>query len=167
MSAARIVVMGVAGSGKTTVGAALAAELGHAFIDGDDLHPKANVEKMTRGEPLNDADRAPWLDAVGAALGDRAPALIACSALKRAYRARIAAAAGAPVIFVYLDGSKELIGARMAARVGHFMPPALLDSQFAALEPPGADEGALIIGIDGCADAVLARALAALRAAPA
>jgi gluconokinase len=144
----RVVLMGVSGCGKSTVGAALSARLRIPYRDGDDLHSAANVAKMARGEPLTDADRAPWLRAVGAALRDGAPLIIGCSALKRTYRDLIRAEAGGPVTFVHLAGAREMIAARMAARTGHFMPPALLDSQFAALEPPGADEGAVTVEID-------------------
>ncbi|MFN4157898.1 MAG: gluconokinase [Gemmobacter sp.] len=159
----RIVVMGVAGCGKSTVGAALAARLGGHYLDGDDLHPSANVEKMRRGQPLTDTDRRPWLDLVGAALARMdPPALIGCSALRRAYRDRITVAAGGPVFFLHLAGSRDLIGARMAARTGHYMPTSLLDSQFATLEPPAPDEWAAEIDIGLPADAVVAAALAAL-----
>ncbi len=135
----RYVVMGVSGCGKSSIGAQMALRLGARFIDGDDLHPAANIAKMARGEPLDDADRAPWLDLVGAALA--APnTVIACSALKRRYRDTIRAGAGAEVTFLYLRGGYETLMQRMAGRPGHFMPAALLDSQLAALEPPQADE---------------------------
>lgn len=148
-------VMGVAGCGKSSVGAGLAPLLGAAYIDGDDLHPPANIAKMSRGEPLQDSDRWPWLDAVGAELA--APnTIVGCSALKRVYRERIAFAAGADLCFIHLAGSRALIGARMASRSGHFMPPALLDSQFATLEPPAADEPAITVDIDQSMAAILA-----------
>lgn len=143
----RLVIMGVSGCGKSTVGAALAARLGLAYRDGDDLHPAANVEKMRAGQPLGDADRWPWLDRVAAVLKDEAPVIIGCSALRRAYRDRIRSGAGGPVRFVHLSGQRDLIAARMATRAGHYMPLSLLDSQFATLEPPGPDE-ALTIDID-------------------
>lgn len=159
--------MGVSGCGKSSVGHELARLMGAAFIDGDDLHPEANIAKMSRGAPLTDADRAPWLAAVGRALGAaEGDAVIACSALKRAYREMIAREAGAPVFFAHLAGSKTLIASRMAMREGHFMPPALLDSQFAALEPPGGDEPAADIPIDGDTRAVAAAALKAVEAFP-
>lgn len=139
--------MGVAGCGKSSVGAALAPALNARYIDGDDLHPPSNIAKMSRGEPLTDEDRWPWLEVVGNALTDPA-VIVGCSALKRAYRERIAAQAGAPVCFIHLTGSRALIGARLAARAGHFMPAALLDSQFAALESPTADEFAISVNID-------------------
>lgn len=160
----RAVVMGVAGCGKSHVGAALAARLGAAWRDGDDLHPPANIAKMARGEPLNDADREPWLALVGAALCRADGAiLIGCSALKRRYRDAIRHAAGAPVAFVHLSGPPALIAARMAAREGHFMPLSLLDSQFAALEVLGSDETGVVVDIDAAPEAVVAAALKGLR----
>jgi gluconokinase len=143
----RVVIMGVSGCGKTSVGEALAARLGIPYRDGDDLHPAANVEKMRAGIPLSDDDRWPWLDRVAQSLASDAPLIIGCSALRRAYRDRIRVGAGGPVQFVHLAGSRDLIAGRMAARQGHYMPLALLDSQFAALEPPGPDE-ALTVSID-------------------
>jgi len=140
-----VVVMGVSGSGKTTVGAALADALGLRFVDGDALHPAANVAKMAAGIPLDDADRAPWLDAVGAVLAD-GPVVVACSALKRAYRDRLRAAAPG-LQLVFLDGDRALLASRMAARPGHFMPASLLDSQLATLERPEPDEHALTADI--------------------
>lgn len=159
----KIIVMGVSGCGKSVVGAGIAAGLGIGFVDGDDLHPAANVAKMSRGEPLDDADRAPWLDRVGAELAAAGALVIACSALKRAYRDRIRAAAGGPVTFVHLAGDKALIAGRMAARSDHFMPMSLLDSQFAALEPPGPEEAAVSVDIAPPTDQVIAAALGSLR----
>ncbi len=145
----RIVIMGVAGCGKSTIGAALAARIGASYRDGDDLHPPENIAKMSRGEPLDDEDRWPWLEAVGKILaGAEGDMIVGCSALKRAYRDLIRREAGSPVLFVHLAGSRELIASRMASRSGHFMPTALLDSQFAALEPPAADEGALTVDLN-------------------
>ncbi|SON54494.1 Thermoresistant gluconokinase [Hartmannibacter diazotrophicus] len=139
-----IVVMGVSGSGKSTVGAALAARLGLAYVDGDDLHSEACVAKMRRGEALTDDDRWPWLDRVAAVLDDRqrnpAGVIVGCSALRRRYRDRIRAAVESDIRFLFLDGSFDLLNERMAARKGHYMPVSLLKSQFAALEVPGADE---------------------------
>ena len=133
-----VVLMGVSGSGKTVVGQALAAELGWPFFDGDDFHPPANVAKMAAGIPLTDLDRAPWLDRLAAEMGaiERAggSAVLACSALKAAYRDRLAIAGD--VRFVHLKGDRATIASRVAARTGHYMPAALVDSQFAALEPP-------------------------------
>jgi carbohydrate kinase (thermoresistant glucokinase family) len=140
-----VVVMGVSGSGKTTVGAALADALGLPFVDGDALHPAANVAKMAAGIPLDDADRAPWLDAVGAVLA-AGPVVVACSALRRVYRDRLRAAAPG-LLLVFLDGSREVLAARMAARPGHFMPASLLDSQLATLERPDLDEHPVTVDI--------------------
>jgi gluconokinase len=142
------VIMGVAGCGKTTVGERLADATGFRFLDGDRLHPPSNIEKMSEGIPLADDDRWPWLEAVGDALAQSAGSIVVgCSALKRTYRDRIRRHAGGPVTFVHLSGSRELIGERMRARQGHFMPPSLLDSQFATLEPPLADEDAIVVDI--------------------
>jgi gluconokinase len=147
--------MGVAGCGKSTVGAALAGRIGAQYVDGDDLHPASNVAKMARGEPLTDDDRWPWLDRVGQALAAvEGPVIIGCSALKRRYRDRIRAEAG-PVTFVHLAGSRAVIERRMAARKGHFMPVSLLDSQFAALEPPMPDETAISVDIDRTTDEIV------------
>lgn len=143
------VVMGVAGCGKTTVGEALAQELGlRWFIEGDKLHSEASVAKMSAGIPLTDEDRWPWLTRIGASLSGREGKIAACSALKRAYRERITEAAGRPVAFVFLDGSRETLENRMHERKGHFMPASLLDSQLATLERPAPDERALRLDID-------------------
>ena len=153
----RIVIMGVAGCGKSSVGAALSLATAIPYRDGDDLHPAANVAKMAAGSPLTDANRWPWLDLVAAELARNAPLMIGCSALKRAYRDRIRAGAGGPVLFIHLTGSRAVIEARMAARKNHFMPASLLDSQFAALEPPGPDEPHLTVDIDQALAAIVAR----------
>lgn len=144
-----IVVMGVAGSGKTSVGEELSRRLGVPFVEGDRLHPPANVAKMSSGTPLDDADRWPWLDTIGAAVRT-APGgvVVACSALKRAYRQRLTDASGRPLLFVLLDGPRELLEDRLGARKGHFMPKSLLDSQLATLEKPGPDENAVIVSIE-------------------
>jgi carbohydrate kinase, thermoresistant glucokinase family len=137
-----LVVMGVTGSGKTVVGSALAQALGWPFLDGDDFHPPANVAKMASGTPLVDADRWPWLDRLaeeaGAILARGGSAVLACSALKKVYRDRLAAYAKAPgdVRFVYLKGDFDTIAARLAARKHRYMPASLLASQFATLEEP-------------------------------
>ena len=138
----RLVIMGVSGCGKSSVGEALSARLGIPYFDGDDLHTPEAVAKMREGVPLADADRWPWLDRVAEVLRDTAPVIVGCSALKRAYRDRIRSGVGAGggVTFVHLAGSRDLIASRMGARTGHYMPLALLDSQFAALEPPGPEE---------------------------
>ena len=151
----RVVIMGVSGCGKSSVGARLAARLGLNYRDGDDLHPPENVAKMRAGMPLTDGDRWPWLDRVGQVLLAEAPVIVGCSALKRAYRDRIRTAAGGPVTFVHLAGSQEVIAARMALRQGHYMPLSLLDSQFAALEPPAAEE-AITVSIDQPLEAIVA-----------
>ena len=140
----RVVIMGVSGCGKSSVGEGLAARLGIPYRDGDDLHPAANVAKMRAGIPLDDADRWPWLDAVAAVLAQEAPVIVGCSALRRAYRDRIRDGAGGAGRFIHLSGSRAVIAARMAARKGHYMPVTLLDSQFATLEPPGPEEAVTI-----------------------
>jgi gluconokinase len=149
-----IVLMGVAGVGKTTVGLELARSLGWAFHDADDHHPAANREKMRRGEPLSDADRAPWLERLGALargwLASGACAVLACSALSR--RGREALGLGAAgLVFVHLTGPAALVRERLERRAGHYFPAALLDSQLAALEPP---EGALEVSIDRPPEAI-------------
>ncbi|PZO80095.1 MAG: gluconokinase [Mesorhizobium amorphae] len=157
--------MGVSGAGKTSVGEALAPKLGAVFLDGDAFHPEANIAKMSRGEPLDDADRAPWLDRIGHIMRDEPGRVVmGCSALKRAYRTRIERAAGEPVLFVLLEGSPALIRERIAHRRNHFMPPALLDSQFAALEPPGPDENAIRVSVKGPTRKVVDAILRRLRA---
>lgn len=143
-----MVVMGVSGCGKSSVGQGLADALGGRFLDGDSYHPATNIEKMSRGEPLTDADRWPWLETLVRALAARPGIAIGgCSALKRVYRDRIRATAGEPVLFIHLAGTRELIWSRMSVRKDHFMPVSLLDSQFATLETPGADEPVLSVDI--------------------
>jgi gluconokinase len=147
-----LVIMGVSGSGKSTVAGLLAGRLGWDLAEGDDMHPAANIAKMTAGHPLDDADRWPWLARVAEWIRARTdhgrPGIVTSSALKRSYRDKLR---GPSVVFVYLAGSRELIARRLAARHGHFMPPALLDSQFAALEPPGPDEQAITVHITNSA----------------
>lgn len=158
-----IVVMGVCGCGKSSVGIELAKRLGMPFIDADDLHPAANIAKMSQSVPLNDDDRWPWLDIVGrelaAKVAESGGAVAACSALRQAYRDRITTAAEQPVLFVHLAGSYELISERLNARGGHFMPPALLRSQFETLETPNESELAveveIALGVDQIVDQVL------------
>ncbi|MEN9955253.1 MAG: hypothetical protein RLY34_60 [Actinomycetota bacterium] len=167
----RIVVMGVSGCGKSTVGALLAEHLGARFIDGDDLHPKSNKDKMAGGTPLNDEDRWPWLDLVGAALNG-APnpidvfelvkptgTVIACSALKRIYRERILAAAPG-TIFVHLHGTPELLASRMKSREGHFMKANMLASQLETLEMLGEGEPGKVYDISLPAEEIVRRVLA-------
>ncbi len=142
------VIMGVSGSGKSTVGAMLARRLGVPFYDGDDFHPPANVAKMAAGSPLTDEDRAPWLARLGALIGDHLSqgrsAVLACSALKRQYRNQLRAAGPDGVYIIYLQGSPSLLQQRLAERPGHFMKADMLASQFEALEPPSAHDTLII-----------------------
>jgi gluconokinase len=161
-----IVVMGVSGAGKTTIAQALAARLKWSFIDGDSLHPQANIDKMKSGQPLDDADRVPWLAAIGAWIDARADAgeacIVSCSALKRAYRQTLAR--GRPQVeIVYLHGSQALIAQRLAERKSHFMPPSLLASQFHDLEPPTPDERVLTVEIDQSVEAIVEEIIRDLR----
>ncbi|MFF8930816.1 gluconokinase [Streptomyces longwoodensis] len=162
-----VVVMGVAGTGKTTIGPLLAARLGVPYAEGDDFHPRANIAKMTAGVPLDDEDRWPWLDAIGAWAHERAGlgGVVSCSALKRSYRDRLRAAAPG-VVFVHLTGDRALIEDRMSHRQGHFMPTALLDSQFATLQPLGADEAGVDVDVAGGPEEIAERAVAALDRLP-
>jgi len=141
-----LVIMGVSGCGKTTVAELLAERLGWAFEEGDALHPQANVDKMASGHPLNDDDRRPWLERIAECIEARLDAgesgVVTCSALKRAYR-DVLNRRGSGVTFAYLHGDRETIARRLAERRGHFMPPGLLDSQFADLQEPSADEPAI------------------------
>lgn len=159
-----IVTMGVSGAGKSTVGAALAAALGAPFIDGDDLHPRANVEKMRGGIPLTDMDRWPWLDSVAEAMKRTAEAegaaVCACSALRRVYRDRLKNAADEPMAFFLLTGSPEIIAVRQANRPGHFMPPGLMKSQFETLEPLEADEAGLMLDVADPVAVIVEKAVA-------
>src|SRR5437764_11830581 len=143
--------MGVSGSGKTTIGARLARALGSEFVEGDDLHPPENVKRMTAGIPLTDDDRRGWLLAIAARLREAQRAgiglVVSCSALRRSYRDVLRSAGDADVRFVYLAGSRALVAERLAKRRGHFMPPTLLDSQFAILEEPSPDEQAWVCDI--------------------
>lgn len=145
------VVMGAAGAGKTTLGERLAACLGWLFQEGDSLHPPENVAKMKSGQPLTDTDRAPWLVAVAKVIdgwrGRGECGIITCSALKRSYRRRIIGDRR-DVRLIYLQGPRELIAERLTSRKGHFMPPSLLDSQMAVLEPPGPDENPITVRIE-------------------
>jgi len=154
------VMMGVCGSGKSLIGAMLARELDIAFVDGDDLHPPDNVQRMAAGTPLTDADRHGWLLAIAARLREANRAgvglVAACSALKRSYRDLLRSVGDPDVRFVYLAGSRALLAERMAQRPGHFMPPSLLDSQLAILEEPSPDERAWVCAITQTPDAIVA-----------
>jgi beta-N-acetylhexosaminidase len=163
----RVVVMGVSGSGKTTEGEHIAERLGEPFVDADSLHPEANVAKMSAGIPLTDHDRWPWLDIVGRTLADAGPGgvVMACSALRRAYRDRIRAVAP-DTVFVHLSAPFDVLARRMEHRT-HFFPESLLASQFATLEPLGADENGVVIDVDAPVSVVVDRAVAALEAHPA
>ena len=161
-----VLVAGVSGSGKSTIGSLLAAELGWAFEDGDVLHPPANIEKMRAGIPLTDADRWPWLHSLAAWMDARIaagePAVVACSALKRGYRDLLRA--GRPgVRFVFLDVSREVLAGRLAARPAHFFRASLLDSQLAVLEAPGPDEDVLTVPAEAAPADVVARIIRGLR----
>jgi gluconokinase len=162
------IVMGVSGSGKSLVGEAVAADLGLVFVEGDALHPRANIEKMSMGIPLTDADRFPWLDKIGneiaASLAIGEGIVISCSALKRIYRDRLRSFARGHLIFIFLSGSEELLTPRMAARKGHFMPASLLKSQLATLEDPSGEDGVVTVDISGTQQEVTADAIRRVRA---
>lgn len=163
-----VLVMGVSGAGKSTVGGLLAERLGVAFADADSFHPPANIAKMSRGEPLVDDDRWAWLDAIGAWLDERAAAgeggVVTCSALKRIYRDRLLAGR-AGVRLLHLSGDPALIGARQAVRPDHFMPASLMASQFATLEVPGEEEGVITLSVEPLPEEIVATALRAIGAA--
>ena len=162
--AGKFVVMGVSGCSKSSVGAAVAEDLGISYLDGDDLHPPENIAKMSRGIPLTDADRAPWLVRVGQRLAALAgPVVIGCSTLKRTYRETTRDNAGESVCFLHLEGSREMLLERMAKRSGHFMPVSLLESQLATLEPPGPAETAITVDIDQPLDQLVAVLVAKIR----
>lgn len=154
-----VVVMGVSGSGKSSIGQGIADRMGWAYVEGDSLHPEANVEKMSHGIPLSDEDRWPWLDLVGAELahihGKGQGIVATCSALKRIYRDRLRKAVGGDLYFVYLNGSPDLLASRMRERRGHFMPASLLESQLATLESPEGEPGVISVGIDEPMDVVI------------
>jgi gluconokinase len=164
-----VVVMGVTGAGKTTVGLKLAEALGGQFIDGDNLHTDEARAKMSQGQPLTDEDRWPWLDRIAAALCDGlsrgVTTVIACSALKRAYRDRLRQRAGASLRFVYLKADRDLMRARVASRRGHYMPASLVDSQFAALEPPDGEADVIAMPADTELDAAIPKIAVELKAA--
>ena len=156
------VIIGPSGNGKTTLGTALAKRLGWRFIEGDDHHPAGNIRKMARGEPLTDADRAPFFDSIARAMAGGSGAVVACSALKRAYRDRLLRQAGRPILFVLPLVTRAELARRLQSRKGHFMPPALLASQITTFEAPAPDEP--VIEVDGVADpeVAVARIMAAL-----
>lgn len=162
-----LVIMGVSGTGKSTVAGILAGQLGWDLEEGDDLHPAENVAKMAAGQPLTDEDRWPWLDQVAAWITEHTtggtPGIITCSALKRIYRDRMR---GPNVVFVHLAGSKDEIGHRLAARSEHFMPATLLDSQISTLEPPGPDENTLVVNVGGKPAEIAAEIIDRLRLTP-
>jgi gluconokinase len=164
MHAPLVVVMGVSGTGKTTVGPLLAEALGVPYAEADDFHPPANIAKMSAGTPLDDEDRRPWLDAIGRWAHDQAGrgGVVSCSALKRSYRDRLRAAE-AGVVFLHLTGDRELIADRMQERKGHFFSGELLDSQLATLEPLQPDENGVAVDIAPGPEAITERAVAALR----
>ncbi|TWS19903.1 gluconokinase [Tsukamurella asaccharolytica] len=164
MPTIQICVMGVSGSGKSTIGAELASRLGRSFADGDDFHSEANRATMAAGQQLTDEDRWPWLAAIGAYLREEMIAgrstVVACSALKRVYRDRIRAA-GASVYFVFLNGDEELLRARMQRRSGHFMKAGMLESQLSILEPLGDDEFGVTVDVTDDVAQIVTAALAA------
>lgn len=151
--------MGVCGCGKSSVGERLAFYLGVPFIEGDSLHPPANVRKMRMGVPLQDDDRWPWLDELGQKLTAHDGIVVSCSALKRSYRDRLRSLAGRPVTFVFLQGDRMLLASRMAARQDHYMPLSLLDSQLATLELPGAESGVITIDINNKLETIVGMAM--------
>jgi carbohydrate kinase (thermoresistant glucokinase family) len=156
---AHLVVMGVSGSGKSTIGALIARELGLPFVDGDSLHPLDNIRKMAAGTPLDDVDRAPWLEAVGRQLASAPGGLVvACSALKVRYREVIRTQAPDSV-FVQLSGSRQVLAGRLEGRSGHFMPPALLESQLKTLEPLSDSELGVTVDVSGGVDTVVREAV--------
>ncbi len=166
MTARVILVMGVSGSGKTTVGAMLAGRLGWEFVDGDDFHSPANVAKMHAGHPLDDADRWPWLDSIALwidavrATGGRG--IVACSALRRVYRERLAAGRE-EVTVLFLEGNPDTVAQRQARRTGHYMPASLVASQFATLEPPGEGERAIRVSVAPAPSDVVDRVMVEFR----
>lgn len=155
-----VALMGVSGAGKTTLGEALARRLGWRFIDADDYHPEANVAKMAAGQPLDDEDRWPWLDRLNSVLKEQETAIVACSALKQRYRERLARGIE-NLRWVYLKGEPELIRSRLAQRRHRYMPAALVDSQFAALEPP---RDAIVVDVSAPVAACVAAIARRLRA---
>jgi gluconokinase len=162
-----VVMMGVSGSGKTTIARGVAKHLGWDVLEGDSYHPPANIAKMSQGIPLDDADRLPWLHAIAEAIDGELAAgrssIVACSALKRSYR-DILIGERRNVALVYLKGSAELLGERLRRRKGHFMPPTLLESQFATLEEPGPDENPIVVSVAPPPEQIVDAVLSAMRA---
>ena len=165
-----LIVMGVSGAGKSTIAQALAERLGWRSEDGDKFHPASNVAKMSAGQPLTDEDRWPWLKAIADEIDrlcdKRQPAVFACSALRHAYR-KVLVHGRDDVAIVFLDGTRELIAERLGARKGHFMPPGLLDSQFATLERPSTDENAIAVPIDAAVETIVDDIVRRLKLGPA
>jgi gluconokinase len=163
-----IIVMGVSGSGKTLVGTGIASRLALPFIEGDSLHPKDNIRKMSAAVPLTDGDRWPWLDLIGEKLRDArlTGSVVACSALKRSYRDRLRAATVSPLAFIFLHGSRSTLARRLGNRAGHFMPATLLDSQLQTLEEPLGEPLVFPISFDNSTEIVIAECLAALGRRP-
>ena len=167
-----VIVMGVSGCGKSTIAELLAERLGGRFKDGDELHPRSNIEKMSAGTPLTDADREPWLEAVrdhaANAAHEHGLSIVACSALKRSYRDTLRGVGRAesmpPVFHVYLHGSRELIASRMGDRKGHFMPLEMLDSQIATLESPTTEPRVVTVDVSPAPEDIARAAEIALRA---
>jgi gluconokinase len=158
-----VIVMGVSGSGKTSVGEMMARKLDCRFVEGDKLHPAANIEKMEKGIPLTDDDRWPWLDLIGnelaGAVRNNQDIVVTCSALKRIYRDRLRDAASGRLKFVFLTGDPKVLESRMGARTGHFMPTSLLQSQLATLESPEGEPGVVTVDIDAHLDVIVEQAL--------
>jgi len=159
--------MGVSGCGKSSVGLKISDALGMQFVEGDQLHPASNVEKMSKGIPLTDDDRMPWLDLIGetmkASLDREQGVIVSCSALKRTYRDRLRKAVNGKLFFVYLSGSKELLAKRMGERRGHFMPSSLLESKLATLEVPTGEPGVVTVDIDDTIEGIAETALRDLK----
>ncbi|MDT3766693.1 gluconokinase [Gleimia hominis] len=159
-----VVVMGVAGSGKSTVAEAIHDQLGYTLAEGDEFHPQANIDKMSAGVPLNDEDRWPWLRSINTWMKDKAEAgestVVSSSALKRAYRDVLRD--DVPVFFIHLEGTEEVLAQRMKERPHHFMPASLLRSQFETLQPLEADEGGVVVNVDGSKESEIQQAIAAI-----